>query len=293
MKTTAKAKLVKQSNNVEVRPVALLKEKLARSRLLIQLTHCQRPMMDAVNELLNPIIRQGHHALSQVVMSAKSDAITPELHHAWFLLSYQRIELGWWKIDKCTLDQLASGYYGSFTSAAKSPLRAPSQSEFRLVKRLMLAAINTLPVADIDTDELELELITNTTPIKAPVCCELNFPIAHIGPGIRFYMAEYLLGLMAEQPSQYQADPDLNDKLAKSLKQLPFRVMLELGQQSIPVTGLQQLKVGDILPMNLHSRCPVTVGKRPIFYATVHAHEGQMVAKLTQEAFQTEEQSNG
>ena len=293
MKTTAKAKLVKLSHDVEVRPVAILKEKLARSRLLIQLTDSQRPMMDAVNELLTPIIRQGHHALSQVQLSAKSEAIVPELHHAWFLLSYQRVELGWWKIDKCTLDQLASGYYGSFSSAPKSPLRSPSQSEFRLVKRLMLAAIDTLPIADMDTEELELELVTNSTPIKAPVCCELNFPKAHSGPGFRFYLAEHLLSLMAEQPSQYQADPALSEKLSKSLKQLPFRVMLELGQQSVPVTGLQQLKVGDILPMNLHSRCPVTVGKRPIFYATVHAHEGQMVAKLTQEAFQLEEQSNG
>jgi len=293
MKTTAKAKLVKLSNDVEIRPVALLKEKLARSRLLVQLANSQRPMMDAVNTLLNPIIRQGHAALSQVLLTAKSDPVEPELHHAWFLLTYQRAELAWWKIDKCTLDQLASGYYGSFSSAPKSPLRQPSQSEFRLVKRLMLAAIKTLPLAQFDADELELELVTNHSPITAPVCCTLNFPKTHNGPGLEFYLAEQLLGLMAEKPSQYPADPDLKDKLSKSLTQLPFKVMLELGQQSLPVTALQQLKVGDILPMNLHSRCPVTVGKRPIFYATVHAHEGQMVAKLTQEAFQLEEQPNG
>ncbi|ABZ78775.1 conserved hypothetical protein [Shewanella halifaxensis HAW-EB4] len=293
MKTTAKASLIKSSQGVDVRPVALIKEKLARSRLLMQLESCRRPIMDAVNELLTPITRQGHYGLSKVSLSAKANVVTPQLHHAWFLLSYNRIDLGWWLIDKCTLDQLASGYYGSCSSALQSPMRAPSQSEYRLVKRLMMAVIRTLPVTEIDEDKLELELVMNTTPIKAPVCCELAFPAAHAGPALCFYMAEHLLELMAEQPSQYQADPELSLKLAHRLKQIPLRTLLELGHQSMPVTSLQSLAVGDILPMNLHSRCPVTVGKRPLFYATVHTHEGQMVAKLTQEAFQMEEQSNG
>lgn len=293
MKTTAKAILIKSESIVEVRPVALIKEKLARSRLLTQLDQCLRPIMDVVNELLNPIIRQGHHGISQVSLTTKNSSTIPEPHHAWFLLTYNRVALAWWRIDKCTLDQLASGYYGAFSSTPKSPLRAPSQSEFRLVKRLMVAAIKRLPTTEIDEDGLELELLSNETPIKAPVCCELSFPAAHMGPSMLFFMSEHLLGLMAELPSQYQADPDLAEKLAHRLKQIPLRVLLELGNQSTSLTSLQNLAVGDILPMNLHSRCPVTVGKRPLFYATVHTHEGQMVAKLTQEAFQMEEKSNG
>ncbi|WP_257982716.1 FliM/FliN family flagellar motor switch protein [Shewanella sp. GutDb-MelDb] len=293
IKTTAKANLIKSAQGVELRPVVLIKEKLARSRLLMQLSLCQRPILDAVNLLLMPIIRQGHLALSNVSLSAKSNQVTPQLHHAWFLLSYNRIELGWWEIDKCTLDQLASGYYGSCLTAAKSPLRAPSHSELRIVKRIIMAVIARLPVTDMDADKLELELVLNAAPIKATACCELSFPPGHDGHPIRFYMAEHLLELMAEQPSQYQADPELSEKLANRLKQIPLRTSLELGHQSMPVTSLQNVAVGDILPMNLHSRCPLTVGKRPLFYATVHTHEGQIVAKLTQEAFQMEEQSNG
>ncbi|QQX80544.1 FliM/FliN family flagellar motor switch protein [Shewanella sp. KX20019] len=293
MKTTAKASLIKFNHALELRPVVLIKEKLARSRLLTQLSNRQRNMLDAINELLMPIIRQGHLALSNVSLSAKNNQVTPQLHDAWFLLSYNRIELGWWQIDKCTLDQLASGYYGSCLTAPKSPLRAPSHSELRIVKRMILAMIATLPVSDIDADKLELELVLNNTPLKVPVCCELSFPLGHAGPPIHFYMAEHLLELMAEQPSQYQADPELAEKLANRLKQIPLRTSLELGHQSMPVTSLQNVAVGDILPMNLHSRCPLTIGKRPLFYATVHTHEGQMVAKLSQEAFQMEEQSNG
>lgn len=293
MKTTAKANLIKSNKGIKGRPVVLIKEKLARSRLLLQLESCQRPMMDVVNELLLPITRQGHYALSNVSLSVHHQALIPELEHAWFLLSYNRVELGWWSIDKCTLDQLASSYYGCYSTTMVSPLRSPSQSEFRLVKRLMLAAIATLPITEIDISKLELELVMSKTPITAPVCCELSFPAAHFGPAIKFYMAEHLLELMAEQPSQYQADPELAHKLAQRLKQIPVKTLLELGRQSMPVTSLQSLAVGDVLPMNLHSRCPVTVGKRPLFYATVHTHEGQLVAKLTQELFLHEEQFNG
>lgn len=293
MKTTAKAKLIKSSLGIKVRPVVLIKEKLARSRLLLQLESCQRPMMDVVNELLVPIIRQGHFALSNVSLSVQHQDQIPDLAHAWFLLSYNRVELGWWSMDKCTLDQLASSYYGCYSTAIVSPLRSPSQSEFRLVKRLMLAALATLPITEIDINKLELELVMSCTPITAPVCCELSFPSAHFGSSIKFYMAEHLLELMAEQPSQYQADPELAYKLAQRLKQIPVKALLELGRQSMPVTSLQNLVVGDVLPMNLHSRCPVTVGKRPIFYGTVHAHEGQLVTKLTQELFLHEEQANG
>ena len=293
MKTTAKANLIKSSLGIKVRPVVLIKEKLARSRLLLQLESCQRLMMDVVNELLLPITRQGHYGVSNISLSVNNEPLVPELDHAWFLLSYNRVELGWWSMDKCILDQLASSYYGCYSTVMASPLRAPSQSEFRLVKRLMTAAITTLPITEIDISKLELELVMSKTPIAPPVCCELSFPTGHHGSPIYFYMAEHLLELMAEQPSHFQADPYLADKLAHRLKQIPVKTLVELGHQSMPVTSLQRLAVGDILPMNLHSRCPMTVGKRPLFYATVHTHEGQLVAKLTQEVFLMEEQSNG
>lgn len=285
MKTTAKASLLKVNQCKKVRPVALIQEKLARSRLLVQVDSCQRLVLDAANGVLNPIIRQGHHGLVNISL-ADEHPIELNGNHAWFRLSYHQTLLACWRVDRCTLDQLASGYYGSVSSPLKSPLRAPSQSEFRLARKLMLAALKVLPTIELDEDALELELVANKTPIDTPVIWALNFPQEHHTPPMLFCMTEHLLGLMSEQPSQFQATSDLPEKLAYRLKQIPLKVLLELGRQNTPVTSLSGLKVGDILPMNLHSRCPVTVGKRPIFYAAIHTHEGQMVAKLTQDIFQ-------
>lgn len=293
MKTTSKASLLKPDSGIRVRPVALIQEKLARSRLLLQVEACHRLLLDAVNGVLNPIVRQGHHALSHIGLSEHNRPIEPDLHQAWFLLSYHRAPLAWWRIDRCTLDQLASGYYGSLASPLSSPLRAPSQSEYRLAKKLILAALTALPTTELDEDALKLELVASNTPIDAPVQWELSFPKEHIAPSMLFCMTESLLGLMSEQPSQYQANPDLAEKLSHRLRQIPLKVSLELGRQSTPVTSLNALKAGDVLPINLHSRCPVTVGKRPLFYASIHTHEGQMVAKLTHDAYQQEDPNNG
>ncbi|MDO6680264.1 MULTISPECIES: FliM/FliN family flagellar motor switch protein [unclassified Shewanella] len=289
MKTTAKASLIKKQNLEKVRSVVLVQEKLARSRLLLQLERCHRSLLDNINDLLGPLISQGHHSLSRVELSAESTAINPNLNHAWFLMSYRRTPLAWWRIDKCTLDQLASGYYGSFSSPLQSPLRAPSLSEFRLVKRLLRSALDVLPITELDNEGLDLELVVNTTPLEVPLLWTLNFPSEHVGPPMLLCMTEFALGLMAEQPSEYQAAPDLSSQLSQRLRQIPIKATLELGNQNVPITSLEGLKVGDIIPMNLHSRCPVTIGHRPLFYATVHSNEGQLVAKLTQEAFHSED----
>lgn len=286
MKTTAKACLLKASRCERVRPVALIQEKLARSRLLVQVDACQRSFLEAANGVLNPIIRQGHHALSSISLTDSDQPVVPGINNAWFLLRYHRLPLAWWRIDKCTLDQLASGYYGSLATPLKSPLRAPSQSEFRLARKLMLAALKVLPTAELDEDALELELVVNSTPIDSPVSWEIAFPLEHKVAPMLFCMTEHLLGLMSEQPSQYMATPDLAEKLSYRLRQIPIKILFELGRQSTPVTSLNGLEVGDILPMNLHSRCPVTVGKRPLFYAAIHTHDGQMVAKLAQDIYQ-------
>ncbi|WP_394202826.1 FliM/FliN family flagellar motor switch protein [Shewanella waksmanii] len=257
--------------------------------MIVQIESCQKQLIENVNGVLNPIIRQGHHGVFTARLSTPSEGTVPDIDGAWFLLSYDGSPLAWWRIDRCTLDQLASGYYGSIASPLCSPLRQPSQSEFRLTRKLIVAALSALPVTVLDDQLLQLSLVNNQTPLDAPFSWQLAFPKEQCGADMQFLMTEKLLGLMAEQPSQYHPAEGLSEQLAKRLSQIPTKILLELGRQVTPVTSLKGLNVGDILPMSLHSRCPVTVGKRPLFYATVHAHEGQMVAKLTQDAFPQED----
>ena len=108
-----------------------------------------------------------------------------------------------------------------------------------------------------------------------------------------FCLTEHLLGHLAEQPKKSEVSADLPAKLAVWLKSLPIKMQLTLGQHSIPVQSLSQLKTGDILPINLYPKTLLSIGNTPLFHASVHSHEGQMVAKLTQDIYQHEEHDIG
>lgn len=293
MKTTTKSRLLKAGSGSKVRPVMLVQEKLARARLVQQLIHSRRAVLDAINTVLGPLIRNGHGAAHNVTLSEHDTPQQPESYHAWFVCRYQQKTLGWWRIDSCTLDQLASCYYGSLATPLSSPLREPSQSEFRLVKNLLIQTLDALPMAKMDPEQLELELVKPPMVLDAPAVWSIELGKERFVPAMLFCMTEYLLGLMAEQPKKPVANKDLAQKLELWLHQLPIKLQMTLGQHAMPVHSLNRLKVGDILPMNLHPKGQLNVGNYPLFQASVHSHENQMVAKLTQDTFQHEDSNIG
>ncbi|GIU41455.1 FliM/FliN family flagellar motor switch protein [Shewanella algidipiscicola] len=293
MKTTTKSRLLKAGSGHKVRPVMLVQEKLARARLLQQLILSRRPLLDAINTVLAPLTRNGHGAVYNVTLTEQDSPLQPESYHAWFVCRYQQKTLGWWRIDSCTLDQLASCYYGSLATPLSSPLREPSQSEFRLVKNLLLQALSALPMGKIDPEQVELELVKPPMSLDAPAVWSIDLGKERCVAPMLFCMAEHLLGLMSEQPKESVANKDLAKKLELWLQQLPIKLQMTLGQHAMPVRSLNQLNVGDILPMNLNPKGQLNVGNRPLFQASVHSHEGQMVAKLTQDIFQHEDSNIG
>ncbi|MGI1946671.1 FliM/FliN family flagellar motor switch protein [Shewanella glacialipiscicola] len=289
MKITAKARLIKSSSNEQIRPIMLVQEKLARTRLLQQLALLHRPLIDAINHILAPLLRQGHPAIYTSSLAEARQPITPEHYYSWFILKHQQTILGYWRIDRCTLDQLASYYYGSQSTPLSSPLRGPSQSEFRLAKKLLLSVVNELPRSAIDSSNLEVELVKSQMELNASAVWSFNFTNEPQTPPMQFCLTEQLLGYLAEQPKASEVSADLPAKLAIWLKNLPVKIQLTLGQHSIPVQCLSQLKVGDILPINLYPKTQLSIGNTPLFHASVHTHEGQMVAKLTQDIYQLED----
>ncbi|NLQ23987.1 hypothetical protein HGO26_14015 [Shewanella sp. S-1] len=293
MKTTAKARLIKSNSNEIIRPIMLVQEKLARTRLLQQLEKLHRPLIDAINNILSPLLRQGHPAVSGSTLTEPRTPVVPEHCYSWFVLKHHQNTLGYWRIDRCTLDQLASNYYGNTSTPLSSPLRNPSQSEFRLAKKLLLSVMEELPNSTIETNNLEVELIKGHMPLAVSAVWSFNFTNGPLTPPMLFCLTEHLLGHLAEQPKKSEVSADLPAKLAVWLKSLPIKMQLTLGQHSIPVQSLSQLKTGDILPINLYPKTLLSIGNTPLFHASVHSHEGQMVAKLTQDIYQHEEHDIG
>ncbi|BDM62736.1 hypothetical protein NFHSH190041_01880 [Shewanella sp. NFH-SH190041] len=293
MKTTAKARVIKSGAGIPVRPIDLVQEKLARSRLLLKLEQHHQRLLNGINQVLKPLIRQGGAGLSRVSLEPVDECLTACQHHVWFSLSYHRKMLGLWRIDRCTLEQLASSYYGGHSGRLFSPLRGPTQSEFRLDLKLFQAALVALPLQPIDPNALQIEQIAPGIPIDVAACWQMYFADDYPAVPMLFGMTDNLMNLMSDLVQKHEVSADIAPQLEQRLQQIPVRVKLDIGSQHMPVDALSSLNTGDVIPLNLHRRCPVTLGQRPLFYASVHAHEGQLVARLNQDAYQEEELNRG
>lgn len=293
MRVTAKATLLKSDTHHKIKNVRLVQETLARSRIVKRLSHFKRPVIDAVNRIFMPITRQGYPSLSTITLSEIDSPVQAETHLGWFACRHQQKTLAWWRVDRCTLEQLASGYYGSQKTPLSSPLRQPSQSEFRLIKRLFINVFEVLPFEELDLEELEIELVKNHATIEADAVWALEFTQGSLAPALHIYMASSLLGLVQDMPNQKPISTDLPTKLANWLTQMPVKLRLTLGHQDIPVDSIDQMKAGDILPINLYPKSVLAVGTKALFSATVHSHDGQMLAKLTQDTNHYEDNNIG
>ncbi|QDE30277.1 FliM/FliN family flagellar motor switch protein [Shewanella polaris] len=293
MKVTARAFLLKSNSKDEVKPVKLVQETLVRSRILKQLNLYKRPILDTVSRLFMPITRQGYASLLSVSLKACNNSIESQPYFGWFACRYQQKTLAWWRIDRCTLEQLASSCYGSLMTPLSSPLRQPTQSEFRLIKRLFINVFEVLPFENINLEELDIELVKSHSPVEASAVWALEFASESVAPPIHIYMSQELLLLVKDTPKQKPDTDHLAAKLTKWLQQVPIKMTLTLGHQNIPVDALNKLKVGDILPMNLYPKSVLTVGTGTLFNASVHNHDGQMVAKLTQNTYHYEDKKIG
>lgn len=289
MKTTAKAKVLTATSQMTVRSVDLVQEKLARSRLLLELEQGQQRLCSNINLVLKPVMRQGGAGIQRVTLTPEASSISACNQHVWFSLSQQRRVLAIWRIDRCTLEQLASSNYGGQSDKLFSPLRSPTQSEFRLGLKLLKAALATMPLKSLDYDSLQLDIMSAGIPTEVAACWQLAFADDYPVAPMLFAMTDHLLNLLAGPAATHQVADDLAAKLEQRLLQIPVQMKLEVGRQHLPVDSLSQLSVGDVLPLNLHRRCPVSLGQRPLFYASVHGHEGQLVARLNQDAYQEEE----
>ncbi|MBM7071619.1 FliM/FliN family flagellar motor switch protein [Shewanella sp. 202IG2-18] len=281
MKTTSKATLLKTNNTNSIRPIVLTNEKLARSRLFAQLKSSQRSILNVTNSLLMPIIRQGHSALETIKQDSVPEVFDPNIKQSWFTMMYQGNTVAWWSVDRSTLDQLASCYYGSPSSPAKSPLLPPSNSEFRLAKRFMLGALKALPDLSLDPDDIELTLLTSASEINAQVIWTMNFAKESYIKPMHFCVNEQLLGLLSNQPTHQEPALNLAEKLKEKSRQIPVQLKVELGKANTSMTELNQLRPGDILPLTLHAHCPVKVTDHHLYDANIYTDQGQMIAKIT------------
>ncbi|WP_298439601.1 FliM/FliN family flagellar motor switch protein [uncultured Ferrimonas sp.] len=245
-----------------------------------------RPMLLALNDALKPLLRQGYPELTQLQLNSGHEVVAPSHLHPWrtFVIAEQSRLLAVLRIDPCTLLQLAGAYYGSKHFQWLSPLQSQLKPELRQAERLLKAVLSQLSPEVAVASSVTISTTTELAP-------------EHYREGVEFVgqwpddvdLPELSLWFAPELADRFYCDeslvvpeaPDLSQGLKHKLEQVPVQLKVELASMSIPLHNLHQLKPGEILPINLHPSCPVTIAGRRLFTGQVHTQEHSMVVKIS------------
>ena len=289
MNTPVKTELIKSENTQNVRKVSLVQEKLARSILLIQLDEDRKNILNAISDILKPLQKQNIPLPENISLKNKDEIIKPNKHDVWFSLSYDRKIIALLKIDRATLDQLTSSYYGGKTKILCSPLRPPNQSEYRLGLKLILAALNTMSLKRLDKSLISIMLYEQEAGLEIASSWAMHFPIDYPVTPMLFAITDNLVKFIVQKPVNYEIDKHLYEQLTKKVEGIPIKLNIELGCDSVSMKTITDLKPGDIIPMMINPNSYIKLGMKNIFQATIHSNEGQLVAKITHDLYMQEE----
>lgn len=169
--------------------------------------------------------------------------------------------------DKATLIKLADSFYGAHVDRTEATL---SNSDLRLQDRIGQLITQWLAPKEMWTAaEFELTLGTG---LYAKIDIQLN---DHHG-SLHIKLDEQLVKTLTEQ-LDLQPNDTLYDSFCHSLKATPVRLNVLLSQKRMPLSELLSLKANDILPIELLSNAPVSIGDQHLFNGRVAEKEGQLV----------------
>lgn len=255
--------------------------------------HYRRPLLTALTSTLQPLTQQGYPELSQLQLLTGHEVQPPEQFPVeqlkqwrFFMLSEQTRLLGLLRIDPCTLMQLAGAYYGSKDFQWLSPTSPQLKPEQRQAERLYRALLTQLSPESAQLNGLNITCINELSPehYRDGVEFVANWPDETMLPAVSFWLAPELADRFCSDDSPALPEQvDLSEELKHKLQQVPVQLKVELASMQIPLHNLNQLQPGEILPINLHPSCPVTIAGRRLFNGQVHTQDNSMVVKISHE----------
>ncbi|EGA65722.1 FliM/FliN family flagellar motor switch protein [Vibrio brasiliensis] len=169
--------------------------------------------------------------------------------------------------DKATLIKLADCFYGASIDRAEQNL---SNSDLRLQDRIGQQVTQWLAPQEMWANG-EFELAFGTG-LYVKIDIQLD---DHCG-SLHIKLDEQLVNTLTEQ-LDLQPNESLYDSFCQSLAATPVKLNVLLSQKRMPLSDLLSLQANDILPIELLSTVPVSIGDQHLFNGSVAEKEGQLV----------------
>ncbi|WP_409421725.1 FliM/FliN family flagellar motor switch protein [Pseudaeromonas sp. ZJS20] len=173
------------------------------------------------------------------------------------------------------LFRLAELFFGGLPSPRPQPARAPSDTEWRLLQRLLAEQLNALGARLGLVLPWEVPLLSPNQP-PARGCWARSRLQLRLGSHLfhwRFYWP-----LPADDAAAEAAD--LAVELEQALRAVPVRVIVQMQEWQMNLAEVSQLQVGDILPLDMQDPMPAGLGGLPCFKGHVAEHQGYLVFQV-------------
>ncbi|MFH0224963.1 FliM/FliN family flagellar motor switch protein [Vibrio furnissii] len=177
------------------------------------------------------------------------------------------------RLDSHMLITLADRFYGANMARSQSVL---TSSDRRLQERIGKVVAHW--VAPQEMWQLHEGDIGNGIGLKA----ELSVRYADQHGVLTLIMESQLVQTLIDQ-LDLQPNTELNAQFRRSLQHMPVRLNVLLSKKTMPLSEVLRLTPNDILPIDLLSTVPVSIGHERLFSGRIAEQEGQLVLILNQD----------
>ncbi len=176
-------------------------------------------------------------------------------------------------IDQAMLLRLADNFFGARIERKTTVL---SNSDLRLQEKIGKLIINWLAPN-------EVWHLSDFEPSQGlGLYATIKVEVANASGVIHLRLNEELITVLTEQLG-LKSNQDLYKPFCHSLESTPVKLNALLSKKTLPLSDLVTLKPDDILPIELLSDVPVSIGQERLFTGQVADRDGQLVLIINQD----------
>ncbi|WP_325893162.1 FliM/FliN family flagellar motor switch protein [Grimontia sp. NTOU-MAR1] len=176
-------------------------------------------------------------------------------------------------LDAATLIALSDSFYGASVARSNTVLTA---SDKRLQERIGKLVIGTIAPDEMWTQS-EFE-----PGYDMGLRATLDIQFGEHSGQLTMDIEGNLIRTLIEELG-LQSEKDLSDAFSQSLATTPVRLNVLLSKKTMPLSDVLDLAPNDILPIELLTNVPVSIGNEQLFTGRVAEQDGQLVLTLNHE----------
>lgn len=205
------------------------------------------------------------------------------------------------RLDAAMISTLVDCFYGGIGNRPLPPRGEFTPTEDRLIARIADGFIARLVECWSDMLAIEPGLIVRETGVGFAAAAQpgeqmvlqrfmistsrdAEWPIDLLFPLASLRAVEPLMGSRAAADEEH-VDPVWQARIATRMRDIRLPARTVLARPNLSLAGLMQLKVGDIIPVNINRSLPLIVGDRIVAHGSIGEQDGRaafQIEKLAQ-----------